>query len=484
MKVATLQISDEVNCRFLGVDADVRRKINDRLKFFIPYARHTPAFKMGRWDGKKSFATPGGATYINLLDRVLDLVVAAGYEIEIDDKRKSWAFEFPEVTEDLLADTCWPHGHPMAGQPIMLRDYQVQAIKTYLENRQSIQSISTGAGKTLLTAALSKLCEPFGRTIVIVPSKDLVLQTEEDYRNLGLDVGVYFGDRKEWGRTHTISTWQSLGAMMKRDDPDAPSLMEFIQDVVTVMVDEVHSAKADVLTNLLTGPMANIPIRWGLTGTVPKEDYEFCSLLSSLGPVVGEIRADDLQEKGVLANCSIEMIKLDDSHVEYKTYPEELEFLTTDPERLQFVADYCTTLAATGNTLILVDRIETGRTLQRAIPNSIFVSGETKSKDRKKEYKDVQFADGKIIIATYGVAAVGINIPRIFNLVLFEAGKSFVRVIQSIGRGLRRSGDKDSVNIKDISSSCKFSTKHAAVRRAYYKDANYKHVVTKMDYRR
>ena len=491
MKVTTLEITDEVNCRFRNLDANTRKKIADRLKFFIPYARHTPAFKMGRWDGKKAFATAGGATYINLLDRVLEFVIADGYEIEIDDRRKAWDFKFPEVTEDLLADTCWPVGHPMAGEPILLRDYQVEAIKTYLEHRQSIQSISTGAGKTLLTAALSKLCEPFGRTLVIVPSKDLVMQTEEDYRNLGLDVGVYFGDRKEWGHTHTISTWQSLGALMKKPDDALPLLalgqragiMEFLEGVVTVMVDEVHSAKADVLTNLLTGPMANIPIRWGLTGTVPKEEYEFCSLLASLGPVVGEIRADDLQEKGVLAACDIEMVKLDDSHVEFKTYPEELDFLCTDPRRLEFVSAYCTELAASGNTLILVDRIETGRTLQRLIPNSIFVSGETKSKDRKKEYKDVHFSDGKIIIATYGVAAVGINIPRIFNLVLFEAGKSFVRVIQSIGRGLRKSGDKDSVNIKDLSSSCKFSTKHAAVRRAYYKEANYKHKITKMSYR-
>jgi superfamily II DNA or RNA helicase len=374
----------------------------------------------------------------------------------------------------------------MAGQPIMLRDYQVEAIKRYLENPQSIQSISTGAGKTLLTAALSKLCEPYGRTIVIVPSKSLVEQTEEDYRNLGLDVGVFFGDRKEWGHKHTICTWQSLTVFSKKDKDGrntGPSIREFLEGVVTVMVDEVHSAKADELTNLLTGPMAHLPIRWGLTGTVPKEDFEFFSILASLGPVVGEIRAADLQEQGVLANCNIEIMKLNDDHMSFSSYPDELEFLCTDPERLQFVADYCAKLSQSGNTMILVDRIETGRILTKAIPGAVFVSGETKSKDRKKEYKDVQFNDGKVIIATYGVAAVGINIPRLFNVVLFEAGKSFVRVIQSIGRGLRKSGDKDSVNIKDICSSCKFSNKHSNTRKAYYKEAQYKHSVTKVEYR-
>lgn len=486
-KITRLEITDEVNCRFRDLDTDTRKKLVNKLSFFVPYARHTPAYKMGRWDGKVSFATAGGATYINLLDRVIDIVESAGYHIEIDDRRAVQAnFEFPEIDEGYLSDINWPHGHPLAGEPIMLRDYQVAAVKNYIANPQSIQSISTGAGKTLLTATLSKLCEAHGRTIVIVPNKSLVEQTEEDYKNIGLDVGVFFGDRKEWGHQHTICTWQSLTVFSKKarsGDLNGPSLLDFIEGVVCVMVDEVHSAKAQELKDLLTGPMANIPLRWGLTGTVPKEEYEFLSLLSSLGPVVGEIRAADLQDQGVLANCDIEIVQLIDDHVEYKTYHEEYDYLTSDPQRLQFIADYCTELSKGGNTMILVDRIETGRTLARAIPNAIFVSGETKSKDRKKEYQDVQFNDGKIIIATYGVAAVGINIPRIFNLVLFEAGKSFVRVIQSIGRGLRKSKDKNRVQVKDLCSTAKFSGRHVAKRVAFYKDADYKFTKVKVDWR-
>jgi superfamily II DNA or RNA helicase len=444
-----------------------------------------PAFKLGRWDGKVSFATAGGSTYLNLLDRVLPIVIAAGYDIQIDDKRPVIDFAFPEVTEDLVAETLWPKGHPMAGQPIMLRDYQVEAIQRYLDNPQSIQSISTGAGKTLTTACLSKLAEPYGRTIVIVPSKSLVEQTEEDYRNLGLDVGVYYGDRKEWGRTHTISTWQSLVALMKRGftEDDGPSIMEMIQGVVCVMVDEVHSAKADKLKELLTGPMANIPLRWGLTGTVPKEEFEYLSLFASLGPVVGEIKASDLQEKGVLANCHVNVLQLKDDHVDFKMYPDETNYLTTDKTRLNWIAECSASLAESGNTLILVNNIATGKYLTDLIPGATFVYGNTKSKDRQKEYKEVQGATNKIIIATYGVAAVGINIPRIFNLVLFEAGKSFTRVIQSVGRGIRKAQDKDSVQIYDICSTAKFSAKHLAKRKAFYSEAEYPYSITKVDYR-
>jgi len=88
----------------------------------------------------------------------------------------------------------------------------------------------------------------------------------------------------------------------------------------------------------------------------------------------------------------------------------------------------------------------------------------------------------KIIIATYGVAAVGINIPRIFNLVLIEPGKSFVRVIQSIGRGIRKAEDKDSVQIWDITSSCKFAKRHLGQRKKFYKEANYPYNIEKINY--
>lgn len=613
----TLKILDQINVKFEGLDPHVRRKICEALKFYVPYARHMPAFKLGRWDGKVSFATVGGGTYLNLLDRVLPLVLDAGYEIDIDDRRPAQTFAFPAVSEDMLAHIPWPEGHPMAGQPIMLRDYQVEAITRYLDNPQCLQSISTGAGKTVLSATLSMLVEPYGRSVCIVPSKSLVEQTEEDYRNIGLDVGVFFGDRKEWGKKHTICTWQSLSVFSKKTKSAEieVTIDEFLRDVTCVIVDECfdgdtpiltpdgwrpirdlapgdrvinfderhgglkedtvvrrhenlavsdgepmlaltldngttlrvtanhrfltargwvradeitpadriepgvrllarqevakpervynlhvehdhnyvaggavvancHSAKAEQLRELLAGPFADVPLRWGMTGTIPKEDFEYLTLLSTIGPVMGEVRAADLQEQGVLARCEVEVTQLVDDHVEFRDYHAEYDFLTSDRERLDWIAAYCAKVAESGNTLILVDRIECGKTLQQAIPDSVFINGNVKTKDRKKEYKEVQTADGKIIIATYGVAAVGINIPRIFNLVLLEPGKSFVRVIQSIGRGIRKAEDKDFVRIIDLCSSLKFSSRHLTKRKQFYREADYPFSITKVPYRK
>ena len=478
-------LKDEVNCKVEGLDLQTRRKCEQKLKFFLPYARHVPAYKLGRWDGCVGYFTMGGNTFVNALSHIIPILQEQRYDFDIEDNRNSWDLKFSEVTEDHFSDRVWPDKHPAAGQPVMLRDYQVDIINKFINNTQSIQEIATGAGKTLMTAALSNLIEPYGRSIVIVPNKDLVTQTEADYINLGLDVGVYFGDRKDFGKTHTICTWQSLNIMEKRfrDGEQDWGLDEFSEDVVCVMVDEVHQAKADVLKKLLTGPFRNVPIRWGLTGTIPKADHERLSLEVSLGEVVHQLAASELQDQGVLAQCDVNILQLQDS-VNYGNYQSELTYLTTDKNRLDYLSDVIANMAETGNTLVLVDRIKAGEGLvERLGDDVVFISGSMKSKDRKDEYDEVSGATNKIIIATYGVAAVGINIPRIFNLALLEPGKSFVRVIQSIGRGIRKAQDKDSVQIWDITSSAKFSKRHLTERKKFYKEANYPYRVEKVNYK-
>jgi superfamily II DNA or RNA helicase len=484
LKKATIKVLDQVNVKWEGLDPHVRHKLTNAVKFMIPNARYTPQYKLGRWDGTISFCSAAGSTYLNLLDRLIPIVIDDGYEIEIDDRRPLHEFQFPEVTDELFADKVWPMGHEMAGEPIMLRDYQVDAITTYLSNLQSVQEIGTGAGKTLMTAALSLLVEPYGRSVIIVPSKSLIMQTEEDYRNLDLDVGVYFGDRKEWNHKHTIATWQSLSVFSKKTrlvEVDVP-IEDFLRDVICVMNDEAHSAKAKELKDLLTGPFSRIPIRWGLTGTLPKEEHEAICLLAAIGPKVGEIRSSDLQEKGVLADCQVQITQLIDDHVEFSDYDTEHKFLLTDPDRIRYIAGIIQEITETGNTLVLVDRIEAGETLQKLIPESVFICGDVKAKNRAIEYKSVQEANDKLIIATYGVASVGINLPRLFNLVLIEPGKSFVRVIQSIGRGLRRANDKDRIRIVDLCSSLKFSKRHLTKRKQFYGDARYPYGVKQVKY--
>ena len=216
MNKCVLEIRDEVNVRFVGVAPTTRRKLSDAVKYMLPYAYHMPAYKLGRWDGCVRYCDIGGRTYLNLLDKLLPILQKDGYDITVDDQRSAWKFDFPLIDHARFENVAWPKGHPAAGQPILLRDYQVDVINKFLKNPQCIQEIATGAGKTLITAALSNMCEPYGRSIVIVPNKDLVVQTERDYKNLGLDVGVLFGDRKEYTKTHTFVRGKVLALWKKR----------------------------------------------------------------------------------------------------------------------------------------------------------------------------------------------------------------------------------------------------------------------------
>jgi superfamily II DNA or RNA helicase len=486
MKKAIIVVRDEVNCAIKDLDLDMRKKLVRQFKYDIPNAKFMPAYRLGRWDGTVSFFNLGGSTYLNLLPEILPTLINDGWEIEIDDQREyETNFDLGTVDQNTFSHVMWPKDHPVEGQPIVLRDYQIEIVNDFLKNPQCLQEIATGAGKTLITATLSQRIESYGRSIVIVPNKSLVVQTEEDYINMQLDVGVFFGDRKELGKQHTICTWQSLNSLMKNTKAGKGdyTIAEFLEGVVCVMVDEVHSAKADALKTLLTGPMARIPLRWGLTGTVPKEDFEFQSLHVSLGKVISKVSAKELQDKGVLANCHVNVVQLID-HAEHTNYQSELKYLLTNPDRLDIMANLINEANKTGNTLVLVDRVEAGKELvSRLGDDAVFVSGATKNSDRKEQYDEVTNANNKIIVATYGVAAVGINIPRIFNLMLIEPGKSFVRVIQSIGRGIRKAEDKEDVQIWDITSTCKFAKRHLTKRKKFYKEANYPFSIKKLNWK-
>lgn len=484
MTMTTLELLDEVNCKFHNLSPECRRRMVKALEFSIPGAQFTPAVKLGRWSGKISFCDLAGRTYINLLDRVLPIVQSHGYEIDILDQRQSTInFEFDLVDENSYSHIVWPVGHPHAGKSIVIKAHQTDIINSYLQNLQAINVIPTAGGKTLITGILSHKIQHYGRSLVIVPSKDLVTQTAADYVNLGLDVGVFFGDKKEYGKTHTICTWQSLERLHKNGkDGEGISMEEFIDGVVCVICDETHRVKGMVLRTLLGGPLAHIPVRWGLTGTMPEEEMDKLAVISCIGKQIAEIKTKDLQEKGILANIHVNIWQLVDPLIAHGTYQTELSWLTSNKTRLAFLAGKIIEISETGSTLVLVDRITTGELLENMIPDSVFVSGKMKSKDRKAEYDEVQEIDNKVVIATFGVASTGINIPRLFNLMMIESGKGFVKVIQSIGRGLRVTPDKDFINVYDVCSNSKYSKRHLTKRKQFYKEREYESTVSKIVY--
>lgn len=471
---------DEVNAKVKGLDYKTSKQCEKELSYFLPHAYHMPAYKLGRWDGTtKFFKAQSGSTYISMLERIIPIVVKAGYDVDFEDLRTN-SFSIDNITTGIFSNTTWPEGHPLEGEPIMLREDQAESVNIFLNNRYGLMCLPTSYGKTIVSAAICKALEPHGRTLTVVPSKSLVEQTLEDFINVGMDAGGVHGELKQYGHQHTITTWQSLNVILKGKDTDL--INEIINDLVLVQVDECHQAKdATILKDMLSGHLKYVPYRLGLTGTIPKEDYQSQSIISSLGNLIHRVSVKEMQDMGFIARCEVHNIVTKDT-VKFKDYASEASYLSKEPERLRFIANAVERIREQGNTLILVNSIDAGKQLKALIPDSDFVYGQTKQKDRSDTYKGVNNQETKVIIATFQVASVGINIPRIFNLVTVESGKSFVRVIQSIGRAIRVAKDKNFARIFDVSSDSKYSKKHLKERLAFYDEMEYPYDTLKGDY--
>lgn len=461
----TISIKDEVNCLITGIDKNTKYSLKKLLTYEVPGARHMPKFKLGVWDGKVSLFNDGW-TYTNLIDQeFLSIIENAGYETDIVDERSSLSVICDPITENEFSH--------LPNAPESLRDYQVAAVNIALQSRSGLFVMATGAGKSYVCAAITTKMLKHGRAITIVPTINLVQQTAKSYRALGIeDVGEFSGIEKNVANA-TVTTWQSL-----------QNYPEILEGSVCVICDEVHQAKAQVLQDILTGAAKNIPHRYGFTGTLPTDDLSKYKLKACFGDVLFEKGAWELQQSGVLAGCHLNIIQTVESKLhDFGDYHGEYSFLTTNPTRLSWIAKFITELSVTGNTMVLVKNIVTGEKIAEYIGDSaIFISGSTSSTNRQKEYDSMKLVSNKILVCTKGIASTGIDIPRIFNLVLVEAGKSFTEVVQSIGRGLRKAEDKDHVEIYDICANTKHSKKHLSMRKKYYSDAGYPFTVLKVEY--
>lgn len=464
MAKTTLIIKDEVNARFRGLDEGTLARCKDAMTFYVPGFNFMPTYIAGRWDGTIPLFHKTGATHINLLPEVLPIIESQGYhDISIEDHRQ----DYSEITDDIDPVEEDYFGNIMfKGAPFLLRDYQLAGINAALQGGTGLLEMATGSGKTLVCATLSDIYSQYGRVVVIVPSIDLIVQTQDTFRQVGLDTGVWFGTVKH-RKQITIATWQSLD-----------HFPELFEGVVCIIVDEAHQAKAKVLSEMLSGPGRNVPFRFGCTGTLPKEDLFQFQIKANIGEKVFQLRTWELQEKGVLADASIFQLEFQDTsndrYVKYsRTFEDwagQINYLMSDSQRLRHLGALIEDMSQeTGNTLVLVQYRKHGKALQEHVRGAISLDG--RDKDRTKYYERFNETDGNTLICTFGIASTGLDIPRIFNLVLIEPGKKFEKVIQSLGRGVRRADDKDYLMVFDIASDDGYSANHAKQRKGLYLEA-------------
>lgn len=495
-KIAQINVRDEAFAVISGLEKTHLDYFYEKYGIRAPNYFFNPLYKMGRWDGKIRYFQSTGTTYAYLLEEIVPILIKYGYEVKLNDQRNPNIIRPEPITETFLSYA----NHMDSGQPLMMRDYQVEAVNVLLEAGNGICIAGTGAGKTLTCAALVKAYDSHGvRSLTIVPDTTLIKQTKSEYVNIGLDTGEYSGDEKTLDHQHVVSTWQAL-----KNNPAVVSTFQM------VIVDECHGLKGNVLTKLLTEHAHQMVYRFGFTGTLPKEESDRMAVHVAVGPVRFSKPANELIAEGMLSDLQINVYQLEeDLRKQYDQYIEE-ECTTAPPTYTQFKDSYFPDFATEksylqrkqariewiaqllmlysddkkGNVLCLVDSIPFGRRLAECIPNAIFVNGQdVKSPAKRKEVYDMfKDRDDLVVIATVHIAGTGLSINRIFNLVFVDVGKSFIRVIQAIGRGLRKASDKDSVLVTDICSDLKYGKKHFRERVKYYDEAGYPHKKIKVSY--
>jgi len=487
-KKVIVTLLDEVNCIISGLLPEHLDHFYQSYGILAPSYFFNPKFKIGIWDGKIRFFQKTGKTFVYLLDEIVPILYQLNYTIDIKDNRASNPISIQPIDENYFKDFS-----------IILRYYQVEGVNALIKNGGGILLAPTGSGKSLACAALVDVYGKQGlKTITIVPSVDLVSQTKKEFESVGLDVGEYSGSIKDLSHTHTISTWQSL--------QNAPHLLNQFNVVVC---DETHRAKGNILQKLLNEYGKNISYRFGLTATMPKEKADEYAIKTALGSVQHTIKVTDLIQEGHLSNLKVNILQLqEDLQDEYKEftndnpnnpnnpmtyakfkdgylpdYPAERRYLKSNKIRIHWIKEFLEVKRdeKKGNVLCLVNSVAMGKALNKLIERSIFIYGQDPKKDRENAYKLFEENDDVLVLATSQIASTGINIPRVFNLCLLDGNKSFVAICQSIGRGLRRAHDKDFVNVYDICSNLKYSSKHLTQRIATYKEMGYPYSKTKIE---
>lgn len=518
-----IRLIDEVRCQVTGLTTLDRNLVYKKLTIFVPNAQFMSKYKAGIWDGKIHFFDSNGVTYIGLLSELAKLINIDFYDISVEPyEGYKESPQFGSVDENYFSDFVWEPGHRLEGQPIILEEHQVNGINALLNNHKGMISYATGAGKTIISSALAKKVTEKGRLLIIVPSRDLVINTANQIKYFGIDCGIVGESetrQEDYSKKCVVTTWQGISTMLRRckghgyhqdkakrlnrkqneayfnhnqtvydvltqqikeqqefamaDVKQAQEELEALKaGVIGILLDECHKGSSHEIKTILNEIFPYVQIRWGMTGTIPKVVADKYNLYGSIGPVVGKLTSKELQDKGFLANCYINMIKLQDLRI-FANYADENEVLSSDANRLSWIAKYCDLISKKyGNMLILVNRIAEGDILlseMKALGSDvIFLNGKDTTKKRTEQYAEINYENNKVIIATVQIASTGINIPRLFNLVMIDVGKSFTRVIQSIGRALRLGSDKTYAYVHDISSTTKYSKKHYAERKKYY----------------
>jgi superfamily II DNA or RNA helicase len=494
----------QLNQVFMVLECDraTKQELREYFSFFAENYKFSPKYKNRIWDGKIALYNLSHSTlYIGLIDRLKMFASSYGYYLE-DGKNSSILRDSNLKTKDdesnmmdLIQEI------KSIPNRFTLRDYQLFAAVKGIQLKRAILLAPTGAGKSILLYSWIRwFNDAFQKPVlVIVPTIGLVNQMKSDFidydSSLNPDsiIGIYSGqDRSKVNNKNNlaiISTYQSLVTFP----------IEFFEQFRMVINDEVHGAKTTSIKKIME-MCVNAEYRIGTTGTLPVDLLSVATITGLFGKPIKTVTTKQLQQQQILSELEIKCLKInyteeDRKRVahEFKTYQEEVKFLMDHEKRKNLITKYSLTLK--GNSLILFNRVEFGKEILQRIKNLnqkidrklFLIYGGTAADDRELIRKIVETETDSIIVASFPTFSTGINIRNLHNIVFSQGGKSSIRIIQSIGRGLRIAENGQSTTLIDFVDDLtygkreSYSIKHAAERLSIYIDQKFPFKVIDID---
>lgn len=474
----------------VDVDAGLAAELSDYFSFYVPGYKFMPAYKNKVWDGKiKLFNRMTGELSAGLYIYLMKFCSERGYTLDTEETDYGFPFReepVPEFDEFLAASSL----------PFPPRTYQKTAVLTALQRSRAILLSPTGSGKSFIAYLLIKyymsMIDEKQKVLIIVPTTSLVEQMVSDFEDYGMMTDhavhkIYSGKDKNTDKRVIVSTWQSIYKF-----PPA-----WFKKFGMIIGDECHGFKSKSLSSIMN-KSTEAKYRYGLTGTLDGTQTHKLVLEGLFGPVYQVTKTVDLQEDGTLAPLEINVLSLNYPQEVRKdfgkrTYQDEIDFIVGHEGRNRFIRNLA--LGTSGNTLVLFQRVAAhGKPLFDLISSKaeqgrkvFFVSGDTATTDREAIRKIVEKQSNAIIVASLGTFSTGINIRNLHNIVFASPSKSQIKVLQSIGRGLRQSDDGRTTKLYDLADDLHWKNRknytlmHSVERVKIYDKEQFKYQIIKVD---
>ena len=449
------------NATHMVVTSEFSHTVEEISQYFtitIPDSQFMRKGHRKYWDGKLRLYNKRNSTlYTGLLKNLIEFAKERKYSIDIDDNLipdENWTLK--DLDEFLRS----------LSLPVNLRDYQKDALIICINKKRCVIESSTGSGKSLVIYSLIRYLKE-RKILLIVPTLTLISQMRSDFVKYSEDDKWNFDDNvhvitggvaKESDKNVFLSTWQSLYNLEK----------SYFEQFDSVIVDETHLAHSTSFRHILENS-TNADERFGFTGTLQETETHLMTILGLLGQATKVTNTQELQKKKILSNINIDMILLKYPEEVCKrvvelNYDEEIDVILENDKRNELILNLAE--KGSGNILILTSQVKkSGVGLYDLINENaknkdvFFIYGETDQQLREEVRWYAEEHDNVVIIATYQVFSTGVNIKNLRTILFAIAGKSKIRNLQSIGRGLRTHENKDHLKLIDIGDDFRYKNK-------------------------